>query len=78
MSRWKDITIGEVTLQATEPGDTYLDDFDAVWIGDVWDLARRGTTYELYRKGNFVTFTNSEAAALNFLADRVWLGVTDE
>ncbi len=52
------------------PEHTYLDDYDEVWIGLRYDLARRGDDgWHVYRKGNWVTNVHTPALALALIAD---------
>lgn len=60
-------------LEESRPDGTYLGDYDQVWIGDKWDIARRGETYELYRKGNYVWRVRSFVLACLIVADSEFL-----
>ena len=60
---WKVPTFEQLGLTPSNPKLTYLDDYDQVWIGARWDIARRGELWDVYRKGNlFASLRSSEAA----------------
>jgi hypothetical protein len=44
-----------VGLREARPSETYLDDYERVWIGPKWDIAQgRDLHFSVYRKGNYV------------------------
>ena len=68
-------TFEELGLERTNPDDTYIgsDDANECWIGEKWDIARRGPYWDVYRKGNhFAHVHNAEVARLIVADEVLW------
>ncbi len=64
-------------LEQVVPGQTYLDDFDEVWIGARWDIARRADQWHIYRKGNWRLSVGSADLAARIVADGLGVALTE-
>ena len=50
----QEVLADRVGLKECPPSETYLPDFERVWIGGKWDIAMdHGGHFEVWRKGNY-------------------------
>ena len=70
MSRPSPEMLARLDMEKRFPPDTYLDHLDEVFIGPKYDLGRRGTMWDLYRKGNYVTYAHTPDVLLRLAIDQ--------